>query len=516
MSWHLLLMLVAIVTTLPLVFWLHWRWRNRRLLELAASVPGPPALPVLGNALLFMASPNEQLKLIGELMKDYGEYVRFWLGPDLNIGVENPEDIKLLLSSNKVNQKGPVYEHLKSVIGSGILTGGKVWRNHRKIITPSYNKKSVAHFAKVFNMESAGLVQALSKKDPSKTFDIYWDIVNCTTQCVCREKKKVEYYSNVVHNLCAEIFEKRRKALARGEGVEDHARGIVDRLILSGELTELEIRQETFTLFTTYWDEPNKVKPERFLPENVKKRNPNAFVPFSLGPMDCLGRVYATVMIKTIVVRALTHLRFEADGRLEDLEVQVAISVKSIMLCLPTPLQLVITMTLTLLVYWLHWRWRNRRLLELAARVPGPPALPVLGNALLFMASPNDQLKLLEEVLNRYGQYVKFWMGPDLNIIVKNAEDIKDKVFNEIQECLGPDGDFVTADQLKRRITLPVGTSLVFPIHILHRDPQYWEEPNKVKPDRFLPENVKQRKPNSFIPFSSGPMDCLGTYLSYW
>ncbi|KAI8442014.1 hypothetical protein MSG28_005664 [Choristoneura fumiferana] len=107
-------------------------------------------------------------------------------------------------------------------------------------------------------------------------------------------------------------------------------------------------------------------------------------------------------------------------------------------------------MTLTLLVYWLHWRWRNRRLLELAARVPGPPALPVLGNALLFMASPNDQLKLLEEVLNRYGQYVKFWMGPDLNIIVKNAEDIKDKVFNEIQECLGPDGDFVTADQLKR------------------------------------------------------------------
>ncbi|XP_073947760.1 cytochrome P450 4g15-like [Choristoneura fumiferana] len=77
-----------------------------------------------------------------------------------------------------------------------------------------------------------------------------------------------------------------------------------------------------------YWDEPNKVKPERFLPENVKKRNPNAFVPFSLGPMDCLGRVYATVMIKTIVVRALTHLRFEADGRLEDLEVQVAISVK--------------------------------------------------------------------------------------------------------------------------------------------------------------------------------------------
>uniref|UniRef100_A0A0K8TV51 Cytochrome p450 n=1 Tax=Epiphyas postvittana TaxID=65032 RepID=A0A0K8TV51_EPIPO len=482
MLWLPSLTLVAMVTTLAaLVYWLLWRWRNRRLLELAAKVPGPPALPVLGNALLFMASPNEQLKLIGDLTKQYGEYMRFWLGPDLNIIVQNPEDIKLLLTSNKVNQKGPVYEHMKSVIGSGILTGDKVWRSHRKIVTPSYNKKSVEHFARVFNMEAAGLVQTLSKKDPNKTFNIYWDIVDCTTQCVCQtlmglskddsrnlkyldevvrktqsmyaaffakmtrwwlqiplifwltgEKKKTDRYTKLIHNLSAEIYEKRRRALARSEGAAEHARGIVDRLILSGELTELQIRQETFTLFTTsqeasakiasavllflahlpewqdkvyneiqdfigpddepitenqlhrlqhlemvykevlrylsiaalvqrtvqeeitidsgritlpvgtslaipihilhrdpkYWDEPNKVKPERFLPENSKTRNPNAFVPFSLGPMDCLGRVYATVMIKTIVIRALRHLKFEADGRLEDLDLHVAISVK--------------------------------------------------------------------------------------------------------------------------------------------------------------------------------------------
>ncbi|XP_073948120.1 cytochrome P450 4V2-like isoform X2 [Choristoneura fumiferana] len=362
------------------------------------------------------------------------------MGPDLNIIVKNAEDIKLLLSSNKVNDKGPVYRYIQEILGPGIFTGGKVWRNHRKIVTPSYDKKSISEFERVFNVEAASLVQSLSEKDPKHTFNIYWDVVYCTTQCVCQtlmglskhESQNLKYLDEVMKNtqswygsmyakttkwylqippvywltgtkrrldkcmkltrsLTNEILETRRKVLTRTR--ERHVRCAVDRFLMSGELTEEEIRQETFTVFTT---------------------------------------------------------------------------------------------------------------------------------------SQEASAKILSAVL----------------VFLAHLPEWQDKVFNEIQECLGPDGDFVTADQLKRlesldmvfkealrymsigpliqrtvekevtidngRITLPVGTSLVFPIHILHRDPQYWEEPNKVKPDRFLPENVKQRKPNSFIPFSSGPMDCLG------
>ncbi|KAH9631388.1 hypothetical protein HF086_012176 [Spodoptera exigua] len=38
--------------------WQYWRWRHRRMLELAAKLPGPPALPILGNALSFMFNPG--------------------------------------------------------------------------------------------------------------------------------------------------------------------------------------------------------------------------------------------------------------------------------------------------------------------------------------------------------------------------------------------------------------------------------------------------------------------------
>lgn len=57
---------------------------------------------------------------------------------------------------------------------------------------------------------------------------------------------------------------------------------------------------------------------------------------------------------------------------------------------------------------------------------------------------------------------------------------------------------------------VPAGTMADVFIYEIHRDPNYWPEPEKFNPDRFLPEKILDRHPFSYIPFSGGPRNCIG------
>lgn len=61
---------------------------------------------------------------------------------------------------------------------------------------------------------------------------------------------------------------------------------------------------------------------------------------------------------------------------------------------------------------------------------------------------------------------------------------------------------------------IPAGTNIFFAPYYLHRHPDFWDEPESFKPDRFAPEEVKKRHKFAFIPFSAGPRRCIGDYFS--
>jgi len=58
------------------------------------------------------------------------------------------------------------------------------------------------------------------------------------------------------------------------------------------------------------------------------------------------------------------------------------------------------------------------------------------------------------------------------------------------------------------------GSLLVVGIYALHRDPALWDDPLVFDPDRFSPENSKDRDRWHFIPFAGGARACIGEHFA--
>lgn len=66
----------------------------------------------------------------------------------------------------------------------------------------------------------------------------------------------------------------------------------------------------------------------------------------------------------------------------------------------------------------------------------------------------------------------------------------------------------------KYNLSLPKGSQIQIAIHAIHNSPDYWNEPEKFDPCRFMPGNKENIVPGSYCPFGLGPRHCLGMRFS--
>lgn len=61
---------------------------------------------------------------------------------------------------------------------------------------------------------------------------------------------------------------------------------------------------------------------------------------------------------------------------------------------------------------------------------------------------------------------------------------------------------------------VPANSNILINSYFLHRNPEFWDDPERFDPDRFRSERVAERPKHAYIPFGSGPRICIGMHFA--
>ena len=68
----------------------------------------------------------------------------------------------------------------------------------------------------------------------------------------------------------------------------------------------------------------------------------------------------------------------------------------------------------------------------------------------------------------------------------------------------------IKEDDTLGKYLIKKGGEVFFSAYLLHRHPDFWENPEVFDPNRFVRETERKQHPFAYLPFGGGPRICLG------
>ena len=147
--------------------------------------PGPPirALPSLMRKLWF-----DRISLLADAADEYGDAVRFRMGPKTLYFFNHPDHAKHVLADNPLNyHKGMGLTEARRVLGDGLLTSeGELWRRQRRTIQPVFRRERVADLTGLIVDEANTLIGRLEAHVGRDPVDVVAEMTRLTLGVVGR------------------------------------------------------------------------------------------------------------------------------------------------------------------------------------------------------------------------------------------------------------------------------------------------------------------------------------------
>ncbi|VEN59982.1 unnamed protein product [Callosobruchus maculatus] len=432
------------------IWYIDHRWKRRKWYSCAKNVPGPYALPVIGAAYHFLSDPSNLMNVAMKLMDDYPDIVKFWMGSKLLYVLKNPKYIEKVISHPKALDKDFFYEQLAQLSGDGLATlGGAKWRRHRKLINSSFGQKALHSFLPIMAVRSGDLVKDLQNTVGDKIAPLYHIISRYTVELTFQTAFGVNMNLNSIEGKLDEVIDKMIELLTeRILKIWNHLDII---WYLSGKQKEFQYYQNRLREVVNEVVK-RKMEGERSKDSEteIEVANDHENLPRSAAFLDSLM----------------------ANTDLDESEIKDEVNT------------FIIAATDT----------TAKALTSLFA---------------IFGIYPDIQEKVYREVIEKVG-LVGDPTPEDLSQL-----EYTERVIKEVLRLFPPgfmisryaSGDIDIGDN----ITVPEGASIAIPILQIHRSGEYWEDPLKFDPDRFLPDAAK-RHPLSYLGFSHGPRNCIGKH----
>lgn len=453
------------------LFLLHCIIKSRRVTRILEALPGPKGYPIIGNLLYFQEKNEKLFEVICKMDNEYYPIYKIWTFFISTVVLLHPEDIEVLMKSSKHITKSMVYKFIKPWLSTGLVTSsGAKWQHRRRILTPAFHFNILKHFVVTLNEEARYLVSTL--KEQGKGNPIIKNLEELMTEhtlnAICETAMGTSLQGN------GELEFKYRKAVHAMLGIVPHRSvrpwyfsDTIFALSSKGRLQEKLL--ETLHGFT------KKIIAERKrFHEETNGKYLKSFE--EMDENDSFSEGFNENYKNSVYKK-----------RLAMLDLLIAAS------------------------------WNGNQIDDEGIREEVDTFMfaghDTTAMALVFLLSliakhKNVQERIREEVNSVMNQEDYQMTMPVLQEFLYLERCIKESL------RLYPSVHFVsrslTEDMQLKKYLIPAGTNVRVNIFHLHRNPEFWPNPDVFDPDRFLPENISKRNAFCFIPFSAGLRNCIG------